>query len=113
MVRNAEVVENNEEGSKKVELIQDIYGYQVLRSASSFSVKYPTGTHGGYFTSLGGCFREIARATLTAKVSARQQQEKKNLDSLMGLIDSHSAMVERIAAKFKEIKVRDVLPKEE
>ena len=105
-------------GKQKAELIQDIEGFKIYRAAHSFIVKYPStatqadGTvvpievFGGYYTTLGACVRSIIVSDLNEKLIKRTLQEKKNLDSLKGIIECHEDFVRMVTSQFDSLRIK-------
>ena len=87
-------------GARETQLVQDIDGFQIFRTPTSFALRLPDGRFGGYFTSLGSIFRAIVKVSLTDKLLKRPVVERRKIESFCGLVEGHEAYVNELASKF-------------
>lgn len=104
---------NKSKGGKSVVLVHNFAGYCIYRSSMCFVIKKPGGTQCGYFTSLGSCVSEIEKLMLVDKAMNRDNHMKKNMDSLIGVIEQHTDVVRKLVAELNDITVKAFEEKKE
>jgi hypothetical protein len=87
-------------------LLQEVCGFEIFLAARSFVVRKVGSTQNMYFTTLAACVREISNQTLADKAANRDHYMKKNIDSLMGVIEHHEKLMQKIVAELDGITVK-------
>jgi hypothetical protein len=98
-------LESGEEGAEKgagkgLVLIQEIGEFEIYRSAFSYSLKRKNVSTGSYFTTLGGCVKEISNIMRIEKLASRDPQLKRNIDSLISVLENHVEIERKMIADF-------------
>jgi uncharacterized protein YwgA len=120
MVNEDNIEENGDEetsgkvkGGKTLVLLQDFEGYCIYCGASSFVVYKPKNVFGGYFTSIGSCVREVYKCMLADKAMNRENHMKRDMDSLMNIIESTTAQMKMLTANLDNIVLKMLSDKKE
>lgn len=97
---------DKKKNTRELQLVQEIDEFQIFRTPTCFVLRLPKNRFGGYFISLSGVFRQIARFSLIDKLIARTKEEKRDIDSFCKFVSDHEEYVNELAKKFDEINIR-------
>jgi hypothetical protein len=89
-------------------LLQETCGFQIFVAPRSLVLRQKDSDRNMYFTTLGGCVREIISQDLHGKLANRELHMKKNLDSMLGVIEGHEALVKRLTADLDRINASNI-----
>lgn len=87
-------------GVRETQFLQEIEGFQIFRTSTSFALKLPNGKFGGYYTSLGAMFREMVKICLYNKLLKRPAAERKQIESFCKVVKEHEDFTNELAKKF-------------
>ena len=97
--------EKKSSGARELQLVQEIDEFQIFRTPTSFVLRLPGNRFGGYFTTLGGVFRQMVKSSLHDKLIKRSAAEKKDMQSFCKFVSDHDEYIEKLAQKFDNITI--------